>query len=197
MTEKDLLPCHGQFACMHPASTPTHVGFFLKLAGKFRNAAWHLRTAGVTSLLRFAYFKALTAAGASEKAKSQLAKSRKYTVSEETLNLQPGEWVEVKSEEEIWSTLDLRRRHKGMSFMKGMRDFCGKRLRVYKRVEHILLESTGEIRKIKNTVLLEGAICDGLERGRCDRSCFFYWKEVWLRRVDEAGTADRSKTSDA
>jgi hypothetical protein len=39
---------------------------------------------------------------------------------------------------------------------------------------------------MKNTVLLDGAICDGWG-GKCDRSCFFFWREAWLRRVESAG----------
>lgn len=46
-----------------------------------------------------------------------------------------------------------------------------------------MLESTGQLRKIKNTVLLEGAICDGSQFGGCDRSCMFFWNEAWLQRI--------------
>ena len=67
--------------------------------------------------------------------------------------------------------------------MGEMREFCGKRYKVYKRVERILLESNQELRKVKNTVLLEGVMCDGHVWCGCDRSCFFYWREAWLRRV--------------
>lgn len=51
-----------------------------------------------------------------------------------------------------------------------------------------MLETNGELRKMKNTVLLEGAMCDGKAFSGCDRSCFHFWREVWLRRVPE--TAD-------
>jgi hypothetical protein len=66
-----------------------------------------------------------------------------------------------------------------------MKDYCGKRYRVFKRLETILLESNGQLRKMKNTVLLEGVTCDGSEFYGCDRSCFHYWREVWLRRAGE------------
>jgi len=68
--------------------------------------------------------------------------------------------------------------------MPMMRVCCGKEFRVYKRVEKIVLESTGEIRRLKNTVLLEDAICDGIYG--CNRSCFFFWKEAWLERVNHS-----------
>jgi hypothetical protein len=111
------------------------------------------------------------------------AQSRAQPV--EALNLNPGERVRVKSEPEIVATLDKCDQHKGMAWMPMMRDCCGKEFTVYKRVNKIVLESTGEIRKLKNTVLLESAICNGIYG--CDRSCFFFWKEAWLERVAPYG----------
>ena len=66
--------------------------------------------------------------------------------------------------------------------MPSMSRYCGTQLRLYKRVETIVLEGTGQTRRLKDTVLLEGAICDG-EGFVCDRSCFYFWKEAWLTRV--------------
>jgi hypothetical protein len=97
--------------------------------------------------------------------------------------LQPGEWVQVKPIEEILATLDGSRRHKGLLWMTGMRQHCGRQYRVHRRVQRITLEGTGELRTMKNTVLLEGVMCDGREFGGCDRSCFHFWREAWLRRV--------------
>ena len=103
----------------------------------------------------------------------------------EILDLQPGELIEVKSEKEIRKTLDNLGRSKGLGFMPEMYKYCGKRFRVYKILKQIMLESTGEVRRIKNTVLLEGVICDGSEHYNCDRSCFHFWREVWLKRSKE------------
>ncbi|MHC4962667.1 MAG: hypothetical protein ACYTGA_11180 [Planctomycetota bacterium] len=69
--------------------------------------------------------------------------------------------------------------------MPAQQKYCGKRLKVFKRLETMILESTREIRKAKNTVLLEGALCDGEDWYGCDRSCFFFWREAWLKRVDD------------
>jgi hypothetical protein len=99
----------------------------------------------------------------------------------ECLNLQPGELVEVKSEQEVRATLDEHGRHRGLLWMPGMARFCGKTYKVHKRVETIMLESTGELRKIRHTVLLADVMCENLYG--CDRSCFHYWREAWLRRV--------------
>lgn len=101
------------------------------------------------------------------------------------LNLQPGDLVEVRSEDEIQQTLDSEGRNRGLSFTPAMREYCGKKLRVFKRVRQICMEARpNEMRRLENTVILEGAICNGGSRS-CDRSCFFFWREAWLRRPSE------------
>jgi hypothetical protein len=102
----------------------------------------------------------------------------------EKTDLITDEWVEVRSEKEIFDTLDSQGKLRGLRFTPEMAKFCGKRFRVYKKLGKILLETTGELRRIKTpTVILEGAICDGSAHGGCDRSCFCFWREEWLKRV--------------
>jgi hypothetical protein len=106
------------------------------------------------------------------------------------LNLQPGEWVEVKSLEEITETLDANEKCQGLTFTREMADYCGKRFRVFKRLELLFNEYTREQRKVKNTVLLESVYCKGTGFG-CDRCCYHFWREAWLRRVPTE--TDRSR----
>jgi hypothetical protein len=102
----------------------------------------------------------------------------------ESPELKVGDWVEVRSAKEILSTLDQHGKLKGLAFTPEMMKFCGKRFKVYKRLEKIILESTGELRRIKfPTVLLDGVFCDGEAHGKCDRTCFCFWREAWLRRM--------------
>jgi hypothetical protein len=102
-----------------------------------------------------------------------------------SLQLEVGDWVEVRTAKEILATLDQHGKFKGLTFTPEMMKFCGRRFRVYKKLENIILEATGELRRIKSpTVLLEEVFCDGEAHGKCDRSCFCFWREVWLRRVD-------------
>jgi len=102
----------------------------------------------------------------------------------QTLNLQPGEWVEVRSVKEIFATLDKRGKLKGLRFTPEMVKFCGRRFKVYRRLGKIILEATGELRRIRTpTVLLEGVLCDGEAHGGCERSCFCFWREAWLKRA--------------
>ncbi len=102
-------------------------------------------------------------------------------VTDEVLFLHPGDWVEVKSEAEIRGTLDKAGKNRGLLFNNEMRPFYGKKFRVFKRLERMFLEESRQNRKLKNTVLLEGVHCSGVEM-QCDRACFLYWREVWLRR---------------
>lgn len=181
----DQMPCHGHFGCIVDGSSPFRLGFLVKKYWRLRNmpihCLWYLKNKGVAWTLKLTVSKILKGFGVREKK----AVPRSVPVEEEALNLRPGEWVEVKSEKEIFRTLDEKRRYKGLYFMGGMREYCGKQYRVYKRVERIMLESNQELRKMKNTVLLEGVICNGRVLCGCDRSCFYYWKEAWLRRVEE------------
>ncbi len=106
-------------------------------------------------------------------------------VPDEVLNLEPGEWVQVRSLEEISATLDENGKYKGLYFMPEMQRYCGKKFKVFKKVEIIKLESTGELRKLRSpSVFLEGVYCNGERHDGCDRSCFHFWREVWLKRVD-------------
>jgi hypothetical protein len=104
----------------------------------------------------------------------------------ERLNLQPGDWVQVRSIDEISITLDKGGKYKGLFFMPEMEKFCGKKFKIFRRAEIIKLESTGEVRKLKSpTVLLEGVYCDGERHDGCDRACFHFWREAWLKRIPD------------
>ena len=98
------------------------------------------------------------------------------------LDLEPGDWVEVKQLEDILTTLDGNGKTFGLFFTNEMKLHCGKRYRVFKRVNSIFNEFTGEQRKVRNTVLLDQVYCRGEGLG-CDRACFHMWREVWLRRI--------------
>lgn len=103
----------------------------------------------------------------------------------EVLDLQPGEYVQVRSLDEIRSTLDEEERYRGLYFMPEMEEFCGKKFRVFKKVRSITLESNGEVRILRSpTVFLEGVYCDGKRHHECDRSCLLFWREAWLTRVE-------------
>jgi hypothetical protein len=99
------------------------------------------------------------------------------------LNLQPGELVEIKSFAEIKATLDANGRNRGLSFEPEMALQCGRRYRVATPVRTIILEATGKMAKLSNTVILEGLVCQGICATNCPRANFLYWREIWLKRV--------------
>lgn len=140
---------------------------------------WQLRTRGPREALGIAVTRVRRFLA--DRQRGSRTASSQVRSSAEAMNLQPGERVRVKSESEILATLDSCGKSSGLAWIPCMRKYCGQECRVYKRVEKIILESTGEIRKAKNTVLLEGVICEGVYG--CDRSCFPFWREVWLERI--------------
>ncbi|MEM2143827.1 MAG: hypothetical protein QW279_00570 [Candidatus Jordarchaeaceae archaeon] len=102
-----------------------------------------------------------------------------------SLNLQPGEIVEVKGKEEIQATLDVKGRNRGLAFANEMLRYCGGRYRVLKRIDKMINEQTGQMRQIPNTVILEGVHCDGSFHGGCKRTCYCLWREIWLKRITQ------------
>jgi hypothetical protein len=99
------------------------------------------------------------------------------------LNLRRGEYVRVKTLSEIKGTLDTEGKNEKMLFAPAMADYCGQVMQVRDRVENIVLEATPRQRKIKDTVVLEGVMCDGLCHRLCPRQSLLFWRECWLERT--------------
>ena len=101
------------------------------------------------------------------------------------LNLRAAEWVEVRSKEEILRTLDKQGQLEGLPFMPQMFQYCGRRFQVFKRA-HKTCDTVFPIRgrRMANAVHLE-IRCDGQAYGGCQAGCLIFWKEAWLRRVND------------
>jgi hypothetical protein len=113
--------------------------------------------------------------------------------------LRPGDVVELRSAAEILATLDEKASLEGMPFMPEMLKHAGKRLTVSRRVEKICNNvdpTCGPIRRMRSTVHLEDLRCDGSAHDGCQLSCRLYWREEWLRRVDD-GANGASNDSEA
>ena len=107
------------------------------------------------------------------------------------LDLQPGEIVRVKSKREIEATLDRGNRNRGLSFDSEMLPFCGREFVVHRRVEQIINERTGELMPIRgDCIMLESATCLALYHRFCQRRSYFYWREIWLTRVEPRDPRD-------
>ena len=114
----------------------------------------------------------------------------------ESLDLEVGELVEVKSLAEITKTLDRRGWNRGLHFAPEMIPYCGQQLRVTSRADRMITEGTGKMRSMKNTVILENAICDSATWafGACPRQDYIYWREIWLKRVNESEHHENSNS---
>lgn len=98
--------------------------------------------------------------------------------------MQPGDWVEIRSKEEILRSLDRNGRLDELPFMPQMFEYCGRRFRVYKSA-HKTCDTVNPLgsRKLANSVHLE-LRCDGKAYGGCQAACLIFWKEAWLKPVD-------------
>ncbi|MFI4934446.1 MAG: hypothetical protein ACHP7N_07495 [Caulobacterales bacterium] len=99
-----------------------------------------------------------------------------------------GELVVVRSAAEILATLDGDGMLDHLPFMPEMARSCGQQLRVRRRAGKTCVEGYG-IRRLRDTVFLDDARCDGAAHDGCQRNCLVFWKEAWLRRPDEAAPA--------
>ena len=104
-------------------------------------------------------------------------------------DLQPGEYVRVRSREEIARTLNPEGRNKGLWFDREMLFYCGQVFRVRQRVRRFLDERDGKMVELKtDAITLEGVVCTGersLRRWFCPRAILPYWRESWLERVEQ------------
>jgi hypothetical protein len=114
----------------------------------------------------------------------------------ESLGLMPGEVVRVKSRAKILATLDEKSCNRGLGICHEMTRCCGREAEVRYRVDRLIDERTGAMRKLSDTVTLinfrnketlaEECLCYG-QFGDCPRGEIMYWREIWLERVNPSG----------
>jgi hypothetical protein len=95
-----------------------------------------------------------------------------------------GDWVRVKTVEEIQSTLDRWQELKGCAFLSNMWQYCGTEQQVLISMERFLDERDYKVKKSKGIVLLKDVLCEGTPVfGQCDRRCHLFWREEWLEKI--------------
>jgi len=103
------------------------------------------------------------------------------------LDLQPGDWVRVKSFNAILATCDQSLMNRGMKFDAELVPYCGGTYQVLKRVNRILDEKTGVMLEMKTpSIILDSVVCQARYsecRLFCPRSIYPYWREIWLERA--------------
>lgn len=147
---------------------------------RFKRDLWHLSVLGPFGFASRTFFLRKLEKAIQKRERDPIYPAKKAA----SLNLQPGDSVEVKSLKEIFATLDRQGKLNGMRFEKEQAKFSGGRFKVAKRVDRIISEADGKLLRAKTpTVLLEEVFCDGKAHAACDRYCFLFWREEWLKRV--------------
>ncbi len=104
--------------------------------------------------------------------------------------LEAGDWVRVKSLEEIMITLNMWRQLRGCAFMAEMEPYCGTVQRVLRPVQRFVDERDLRVVRSRGIVLLEGLVCQGTAGiGPCDRNCLYFWRVEWLEKIPPPETA--------
>jgi hypothetical protein len=107
----------------------------------------------------------------------------------ETLNLQPGEWVRVKSHEAILQTVTAANQNRGMYWDAELVPYCGGVYRVLRRVDKLIDEKSGQMVAMKTPcIVLDSVTCQARYsqcRMLCPKGMYPYWREIWLERVSD------------
>lgn len=105
-----------------------------------------------------------------------------------------GDRVRIRAFDEIQTTLNPYGQLRGCVFMPEMQPYCGTVQRVFRVVERFVDERDYHVKKARGILLLEGLHCEGTsDYGRCDRACFYFWREEWVERLTEAETQAESR----
>ena len=104
-----------------------------------------------------------------------------------SLDLRVGDWVAVRSPQEILATLDENACLVELPFMPQMLQYCGRSFRVRKRAHKVCDTVTQPAAVRWPTPYFWTILCDGEAFGGCEMACSIIWKEAWLKRVDDKG----------
>jgi hypothetical protein len=66
---------------------------------------------------------------------------------------------------------------------------------VQRSVDRIINENTGKMITVSDCVVLENVVCMGIYHRFCQRAITPYWREAWLRRVDESEQAPSAQVA--
>ena len=200
-----------QTTALYEATTPLHwwdMRQYVRDVTSGNHSAWHM-----LKLLTFAAYRKLVGVGVGYRALvgaynalQRFRRGKPYPLGSgsipdgkptpsEVLDLKPGEWVEVKSPEEILPTITRSGLNRGMRYDMEMSKYSGERHRVQMRVDKLINEQTGKMMQMKNACIqLEDvycrAECTPMRLG-CPRASNTYWREIWLKRIDGPTSAER------
>jgi hypothetical protein len=95
--------------------------------------------------------------------------------------------------DEISSTLDADGASDCLPFMPEMLEFCGQRFRVSRRALTICFSGPGSTRgfRVDDVVTLDNVRCSGAAHDGCQKACLIFWREAWLRKVQNTSLQSR------
>jgi hypothetical protein len=94
-----------------------------------------------------------------------------------------GDWIEVRSEDEVLATLDKDGRLEGLPFMPEMLAFCGRRVRIASSAHKTCGPAQGHYIALQTTDLVHlGFRCNGAAHGGCQNGCQIFWHRAWLKQ---------------
>jgi hypothetical protein len=99
------------------------------------------------------------------------------------LALAAGDIVRVKSAFGIARELDPQGKNKGLGFVPTMLPAIDREYEVAFPIRKMILEKTGKMIPLANTVVLKGIQCGGPCVANCPRSSDLYWREAWLEKL--------------
>jgi hypothetical protein len=124
---------------------------------------------------------------------SYVSNKKGSAISGSGARLTAGDWVRVRSNEEIKATLDNWNELRGCAFLANMWQYCGTTQQVMISMKRFLDERDYKVKKCNGVILLNGVMCEGTPVfGSCDRRCHYFWREEWLEQICPP---DGSKTS--
>jgi hypothetical protein len=114
------------------------------------------------------------------------------------LHVSVGDLVQVRTYQEILSTLNGHNKNRGLFFDAEEVPYCGKTYRVRSHVTKIIDEKTGKMLTLKDrNVILEGVFCQARYSDRrmfCPRAIYSYWRETWLSPGEKEANSEGAET---
>ena len=112
--------------------------------------------------------------------------------------LKAGDWVLIRSADEIEATLSEDGSTDGLSFMPEMAACCGKRFRIGRAGTTVCINSESNyMGRIDDCFVLQMKYrCDGSFHGGCQMACQFLWKSSWLKSTNPPESVDAVSDTD-
>jgi hypothetical protein len=103
----------------------------------------------------------------------------------------PGELVKIRTKGEIRETIAPNGKNRGLWFDREMLPYCGHTARVKTKVERFIDEGSGRLVELaSDCYILDDVVCESSRsdgRWFCPRAIYPWWRECWLRPLEQDG----------